>query len=288
MTQPAVTLDAHGKHAQAVCFTADGLTLISVGQDAAVRLWSVPDFAPRAALNGHAKSVNTIALAPRGDRLATSSSDGSVRLWTFPDGRDVATLEKQQTSVFSPDGRWLATVNAKQRVVLWDGASGAEHGTLPEIDKRVTSLAFAPDGESLLVGGAAGLQRFTLPAGPAEPLLQGPQAFTTSLTVSPDGRLAASTHIDTTLRLWSTRDWKEKRSVLLKKNGTFQLAFTPRSDRIAVSTDGAIYVFGTKDLALTETIDVRLKGVYGIAISPDGRFLANAAADGRVRIWEIG
>jgi hypothetical protein len=32
--------------------------------------------------------------------------------------------------------------------------------------------------------------------------------------------------------------------------------------------------------------EVPVKGVYGLAISPDGRYLANAAADGKVRVWQ--
>jgi len=29
-----------------------------------------------------------------------------------------------------------------------------------------------------------------------------------------------------------------------------------------------------------------LKGLYGVAISPNGKYLANAASDGKVRVWD--
>ena len=39
-----IVIDAHGRHAQAVAFTKDGKRLVSAGQDACVRFWSVPVF----------------------------------------------------------------------------------------------------------------------------------------------------------------------------------------------------------------------------------------------------
>src|ERR1700687_2404539 len=93
-------IDAHGRHAQAVQFTKDGKLLVSVGQDARVRLWSVPGFAAAGTFEGHKSRVSSISLAPVQQLLATGSTDGTVRLWSFPDGRCLETLEKQVTGVF--------------------------------------------------------------------------------------------------------------------------------------------------------------------------------------------
>jgi WD40 repeat protein len=105
-SEPTV-LDAHGRHAQAVHFTRDGKTLVSAGQDARIRLWSVPDFAPAGELSGHAKSVNTLSFSPDEKLLATGASDPAVRLWSFPEGKTLHTLARQVHAVLSPDAARL-------------------------------------------------------------------------------------------------------------------------------------------------------------------------------------
>ena len=109
---PAHVIDAHGRHAQAVRFTRSGELLLSAGQDAAVRLWSVPSFQAAGVLEGHEKSVNSLSFSPDESRLATGSTDVTVRLWSFPDGDLVHTLEKQVSAIFSPDGSYCRSTLA--------------------------------------------------------------------------------------------------------------------------------------------------------------------------------
>jgi WD40 repeat protein len=86
-TQEPIVLDTHGRHAQAVAFTRDAKRLVSAGQDACVRLWSVPSFQAEGAFEGHGNSVNSLSFSPDGSLLATGSTDGTVRVWSFPQGK---------------------------------------------------------------------------------------------------------------------------------------------------------------------------------------------------------
>ncbi len=286
MNREPLILDAHGKHAQAVQFTHDGKKLISVGQDQCVRVWSVPGFKPLAVFEGHRASVNSIALSPDGALLATGASDHTVRLWSFPEGRCVHILEKQSTPCFSPDDVTLATVSQKGEVVLWDADRGKERLTIPPLDARTLALTFTGEGD-LLVGGAGPIRRVALPAGTKSGNLDGHAAAVVCLRLTPDGKVLASTGADATLRLWSTRNWSEIRRVQLKAHGVFQLALSVKRDAVAVSADFVIEIFSLKDARLTDRLEAPVKGVYGVAFSLDGRYLANAAADGRVRVWTL-
>ena len=286
MATEVAMIDAHGRHAQAVRFTRDGKLLVSVGQDAHVRLWSVPDFRESGSFEGHKNSVNSLSFSGDERRLATGSTDGTVRIWSFPDGRCLHVLEKQFSGLFSPDGDRLATISDKGQVILWQAEECRQLIAIPALDKRTTALAFSPDGGRLLVGGTGPIHRVAVADGKKEGELSGHKAVVTCLHLSPDGAWLASTGADGYLRLWSTRNWAEARSVKLEGSGVFQLAFDPRSESVAVSADHRIQEYAVNDATVVDRIELPLKGLYGLAISSDGRYLANAAADGKVRVWE--
>lgn len=284
MKAPLV-LDAHGKHAHCVRFTKDGKYLVSAGQDGIVRLWATADFQQVGMFEGHTDSVHSLTFSSDESLLASSSADGSVRVWSFPSGECERSLAGQTGAVFSPKGSTLATIDAKNDIVLWDGWGSEQIAKIKAPDKRVTALAFSQEARSLLVGGTGVVQRFSMRTFEREGALDGHVGIA-CLRTSADGKLIASTSTEGMLRIVNGKNWKDERAMALQATGSMQIAFTMKGDRVSVSTDGTIRTFVVKTGALSETIEVGLKGVYGIAWSPDARYLANAAADGRVRIWE--
>jgi WD40 repeat protein len=286
MASEVALIDAHGRHAQSVLFTRDGKLLVSAGQDARVRLWSVPGFAAAGTFEGHKNSVNSLSFTSDEQLLVTGSTDGTVRVWSFPEGRCLHTLEKQVTGIFAPAGDRLATISVKGRVVLWRTKDGKQIISIPALDKRTMGLAFSPDGKSLLIGGTGPIHRVAVADGKKEGELKGHKVVVACLRVSPDGKWLASTGADGHLRFWSTKNWAQAHAVKLEGNGIFQIAFAPRSDSATVTADYLIQTYSVKDGKVVDRIEMPIKGLYGVAISADGKYLANAAADGRVRVWE--
>jgi WD40 repeat protein len=287
MSNPSLVLDAHGKHAQAVHFTRDGKHLVTAGQDAKIRVWSVPGFAPERVLDGHEKCVNTLSFTADEKRLVTGSSDPAVKVWSFADGKCVRTHEKHNVAAIGPDGAHLVTISSKGELTLWDGDTGAQRRVLPALDKRHLSLAFAQNGLFLFVGGTGPIHRLSLPDGTVDGVHTGHQIGVACIKASPNPAIVASTGLDGTLRFWTVVGGDEVTCVPLKSAGVLQLAFAPDGRSVAVSVDHAVMLLSAPDGELIERYDLPVKGVYGVGLSPDGRWLANAAADGRVRVWEL-
>lgn len=287
MPKPPLLLEAHDKGAQAVHFTRDGKRLVSVGHDAAVRVWSVPRFQAERAFEGHSKPVHSLSFRSDETRLVTAGADPSVKLWSFPEGKCLLTLEKQSLGALGPDGAHLVTIAPKGELTLWDGDTGARRRTLPALDKRHLALTFAGSGLFLFVGGSGPIYRIALPDGTLDGVHEGHQIGIACLVPSPNPAILASTGLDGTLRFWTVVGGAEVTCVPLERPGALQLAFAPDGRSIAVSVDHAVLWLSAPDGELRERFEVPVKGVQGVAISPDGRFLAGAATDGRVRVWEL-
>ena len=280
-----IVIDAHGKHAQAVAFTTDGKQLVSAGQDASFDsgLFRLPG---RWRVRG-APQQRQFALLLPGWYAPRNRLDGRDReaLVVSAGQMSPCPCETTHGPVFS-DGRHLATNSAKGRIVLWNAQAGEEVKTLPAVDERITALAFTPDAATLLVGGTGPIHRISLPEGKKVGELQGHKIVVTCLRLTPDGTLLASTGADGMLRLWSTKDWSEVRKMELRAGGMLQMAVAPKGDVVTVGADHLIQTFSLKDGKLVDRVELPVKGVYGMAISPDSCYLANAAADGKVRVWK--
>lgn len=280
-------VSAHGRHAQAVAFTRSGRLLLSAGQDAQIRIWSVPGFKAVGSIVGHRNSVNSLTFLPDESALATGSSDGTVRVWSFPEGRPTRVLQKQSGAHFSPSGRYLATLSGRDRVTLWSMPDVAEVAKSEVIDSRVFSLEFSPDESMLLVGGAGAVHFLRLPGLELEASVPAHDQAVASLQRSPDGTLIASAGPPGLVRLWSTSNWAPVGVIALEAAGIYSLAFTPDSATLAVGVDHHVFMVSMTDREVTDRVKVGVKGVYGLAWSPDGSYLANAAADGKVRVWKV-
>lgn len=286
MADPITVLEAHRGAAQRALFSPDGGSLVTCGQDGLVRLWKVPGFAPDGAFEGHGASVNTLSFSADGGLLATGSSDGTARVWSFPGGRELDVLDGQVAAAVSPAGGF-ATISSKARAVLWDG-NYDEVATLPLLDRRLFSLAFTPDGAALLVAGTGTVHRVDVKTRAKAGGWVGHQTAVASMALSADGTLLATTGAEGTLRVRRLPRGEELFAARPGRPGTLQVALSPVGAVVALAIDFSVQLRSASDGALLSTLEVPVKGAYGLAFSPDGRFLANAGADGRVRVWEIG
>jgi WD40 repeat protein len=302
----------------AVAFSPEGSRLVGFGETATV-VWDARTGKELSKLPGTDR-YGRGAYHPKG----RSFSDG---VWVWDATSYKALYSPHQALgrnangpfdvAFSPDGRLMATVEAKS-VKVWDAASGQLSRTLSGPDKLEGSwhvcVTFSPDGKRLAVGTGAWryLEEpaiipgvvfvFEVVTGEKVCTLRGLKYSVWRLAFSPDGRRLAGACGDYQTRgghgevkVWDLATGKEVFLFKGLSGCAFDVAFSPDGKRLAAGAG----LFENRDNKVPGEVRVwdMLSGeevlalphpggcVFGVAYSPDGRRLATCCGDGTVRIW---
>lgn len=198
---------------------------------------------------------------------------------------------------FSPDRSLLAVARREGEGRIWDvGGTPGQRSVFGASDSKYGSLAFSPNGRTLVVGsgsldGRVKLLDVTekLPCELAT--LRGGRGAVHAVAVSPDSKLVAGVGEDRTLRVWepgsSTRD--EPRSQLAGHAGTITcLAFAPDSQGVATAArDATVRLWSLGRIRSWQRASFPHPGeVTSVAWSADGKLVATGCQDGIARVWD--
>lgn len=239
---------AHRGAVTALAVGNSGRLLVSAGLDDAIKLWTLPDGALTKSAEAHHGGIRSIAIAPDGKSLASAGDDGNIALWTLP---EVALSKSLQ-------------------------GNGV----------KVASVTITPDG-TLLVSAGNLIELWSLPDGVLTKTLD-PHAGTTSVAVSPDGRLLASGGRDHLVRLWSLPDGAFLRSLAGHEDEVHHVAVSA-DGRLLVSAgaDRTVKLWRLPDGVLLRSLTGHDSAVQAVAIAPNGRLIASASADHTVKLWSL-
>jgi WD40 repeat protein len=264
--------------------------------DSAVKLWAAPDWRPVATWTAHDKSVNSLALSPDGDTLATSSTDATVRLWSISSGEVLHTLtDRKKTAArvcWSGGGAWVGAGWYGGRATVWT-AGGEPVAAIKASQKNLIGVAFCVRDAvpALATAGLGGdISLWALPSGEPLSVLSGHETAVMALAPIDGGRALVSVGYEGTCTFWDVASGQVARSYELTGSGaqgTRAVTFSPDESRVALSLEARVELRSSADWSLLSELPVSTAVIYGCAFSPDGRWLAGGAADGKIRVWDL-
>ena len=172
-------LKGHTGAVRSVAFTQDGKTLVSAGDDATVRVWSVSSGSLKDQFHTGACQDPALAISPDDRWVAVAAT--SLYVWDLKTGNLVLTTDSSASAPAS---------------------AGLPSTALPIY--LASSVAFSPRDSTLAVGTELGdIHLVDLPTKTDLYDLRGHLATVTSLSYSADGKTLASGSLDGSVRIWN-------------------------------------------------------------------------------------
>jgi WD40 repeat protein/tRNA A-37 threonylcarbamoyl transferase component Bud32 len=240
-----------------------------------------------------------VRCSPDGTLLLTWGARHPSQLWSAATGQRLGQLEGEvYETAFSPDGKWIATLDGASLLRLWDVKSQKQVGKpIAHGGWHARKLAFTPD--SKLVAACTAVQKDAVvrlwdmaTRQPVGAPIQLGHDFVSVLAFSPDGKTLltvteASPSANSMAKLWDLQGRPVGKPMALKSWGTCG-AFSP--DGKLVATGSAHHGVSLWDAGTGERVSQPIPHghwILSLAFDPAGGTLLTGSRDTFARCWDV-
>jgi WD40 repeat protein len=287
----------HQTEVLAAAFAPDGKSVLTRCRDNQVRIWQTDAVRPASPRLAHASWVTAVAFEPPAEEsllTGIAGSEGKVLSWNVASPRqgcvELEGIGPVLSMACQPGGRIVAVGTRTREVWLRGPGEGRLERAGPlKLDDRIWSLAFSPDGKTLL----AGIEKRRAEFWDVATRTRLPGALEHDKAVyavaySPDGRTVLTGSGDMTARLWDAATRQPVGTPLVHEGTVNAVAFQPPDGKLALtgSADRTARMWETSTgRPVGESLQHSAR-VLAVAFSRDGRIIATGCGDGTAHLWD--
>jgi len=284
-------LKGHGNRIYFAEFSRNGKMLVTAAGDNTARVWQVPSGKQVSVLRGHGAHVFMASFSANNRRVVTASGDRTARIWQVASGAQLQQLQghtKQVTAAaFSPNGAQVVTGSDDGTIKIWQAGNGQELKTISFDGGGVYRVIYSPNGRLFAAGGTSGkLALYNVNTGRKTVTLSGHKRAIFSLDFSKNGRWMVTSSLDDTVKVWNAGNGNMVRN--FGGRDFYSACFSPNEQYIITGNNGNANIWkiasGEKVMTLKHFSPVPVRG---IAVSPNGYFIAMGGDDNIGRIWQV-